>query len=177
MPELKASLETISKTANALITSIDRHFAEICKERGIELTAEQPEQAAVDVLAPETPPAPELPDTPERFISDLLDLMDRLYAAGQIKKNFPPENREQLKENLARNLLINPGMVRAVLEQFVREDTGAAEAGTMLERLDKLMQERAYNYVVEQNDSIHDYFFECLDAARKKLLEFLKNMA
>ena len=30
LPELKASLETISKTANILITSIDRHFQEIC---------------------------------------------------------------------------------------------------------------------------------------------------
>ena len=88
LPELKASLETISKTANALITRIDRHFAEICKERGIDLAAEQPEQAAMDA------PAPELPDTPERFMEDMLDLMDRLYAAGLIKKNFPPENRE-----------------------------------------------------------------------------------
>uniref|UniRef100_UPI00263650B1 ArdC-like ssDNA-binding domain-containing protein n=1 Tax=uncultured Oscillibacter sp. TaxID=876091 RepID=UPI00263650B1 len=41
LPELKASLETISKTANILITSIDRHFAEICRERGIDLTAQQ----------------------------------------------------------------------------------------------------------------------------------------
>lgn len=37
LPELKASLETISKTANYLITEIDRHFAEVCKERGIVL--------------------------------------------------------------------------------------------------------------------------------------------
>ena len=47
LKELRASLETINKTASALITDIDRHFAEICKERGInreDLTAaaEQP---------------------------------------------------------------------------------------------------------------------------------------
>lgn len=35
LPELKASLETISKTADFLITNIDYHFAEICKEYDI----------------------------------------------------------------------------------------------------------------------------------------------
>ena len=50
LPELKASLETISKTANILITSIDRHFQEICKEQGIDLTAQQPEQDTPDTL-------------------------------------------------------------------------------------------------------------------------------
>ena len=59
LPELKASLETISKTASALIGSIDRHFAEVCKERGIGLTTQQPEQDA--------------PDTLELFAADLYD--------------------------------------------------------------------------------------------------------
>lgn len=35
LSQLRSSLQAISKTANALITDIDRHFAEICKERGI----------------------------------------------------------------------------------------------------------------------------------------------
>ena len=51
LTELRASLETINKTASGLITDIDRHFKEICKERGIDLTA-QPEAEA---------PAPEMP--------------------------------------------------------------------------------------------------------------------
>ena len=47
LKELRASLETINKTASALITDIDRHFSEICKERGISredlaATSEQP---------------------------------------------------------------------------------------------------------------------------------------
>ena len=33
LKELRASLETINKTASELITDIDRHFAEICRER------------------------------------------------------------------------------------------------------------------------------------------------
>ena len=41
LPELRASLETISKTSSALIEDIDRHFAEIVKEKGIDLSAEK----------------------------------------------------------------------------------------------------------------------------------------
>ncbi len=53
LKELRASLETISKTASGLISDIDRHFAEICKERGItpqiQGQTEIPEQAAEPV--------------------------------------------------------------------------------------------------------------------------------
>ena len=239
LSELKASLETISKTANILITSIDRHFQEICKERGIDLTAQQPELAPPSV-APDTleqfaadlydfmdqlhqegvlkhpftqdprersiadlviemrkgyfegvrgplnyliehtgltltdltkaktllarldglvqtqdAPAAELPpDTPERFISDMLDMLDHLYQAGLIKKNFPPDNREQTKANLVRTLHINPSIVRATLEQFVQQNTGAAEAKVMLDRLDGLAQSvplKEYVYKMEAN--------------------------
>jgi len=239
LPELKASLETISKTANILITSIDRHFQEICKEQGIDLTAQQPEQdapsAAPDTLeqfaadlynfmdqlhqegvlkhpftqAPkersiadlviemrkgyfegvrgplnyliehtgliltdltkaktllarldglvqtQDAPAAELPpDTPERFISDMLDMLDHLYQAGLIKKNFPPDNREQTKANLVRTLQVNPSIVRATLEQFVQQNTGAEQAKIMLKRLDGLAQSvplKEYVYKMEAN--------------------------
>ena len=239
LPELKASLETISKTANILITSIDRHFQEICKEQGIDLTAQQPEQDAPSA-APDTleqfaadlydfmdqlhqegvlkhpftqdprersiadlviemrkgyfegvrgplnyliehtdliltdltkaktllarldglvqtqdAPAAELPpDTPERFISDMLDMLDHLYQAGLIKKNFPPDNREQTKANLVRTLQVNPSIVRATLEQFVQQNTGAEQAKIMLKRLDGLAQSVPlieYVYKMEAN--------------------------
>ena len=57
LPELRASLETINKAAGELISDIDRHYKVICKERGIDLTA-QPEQAAPQQPAEETPDAP-----------------------------------------------------------------------------------------------------------------------
>lgn len=55
LPELKASLETINKTASGLITDIDRHFKEICKERGIDgnVQPEQPAPVQEPVKAPE----------------------------------------------------------------------------------------------------------------------------
>ena len=53
LKELRASLETINKTASELITDIDRNFAEICKERGIDredlAAAEQPSVEAQEV--------------------------------------------------------------------------------------------------------------------------------
>ena len=52
LKELRARLETINKTASELITDIDRHFAEICKERGIDrenlAAAEQPSVEALE---------------------------------------------------------------------------------------------------------------------------------
>ena len=62
LPELRASLETINKTASGLITDIDRHYQEVAKERGIDLTAT--EQATEQPEA--TPEQPEvIPPTPE----------------------------------------------------------------------------------------------------------------
>ena len=55
LKELRASLETINKTSGTLISDIERHYKEICKERGIDPHAkvepelapiEQPEDAA-----------------------------------------------------------------------------------------------------------------------------------
>ena len=37
LPEFRASLDTIGKTANGIITDVEKHFAEVCKERGVEL--------------------------------------------------------------------------------------------------------------------------------------------
>ena len=45
LKELRASLETINKTSGELINDIERNYKEICKERGIDLTAaSEPEQ-------------------------------------------------------------------------------------------------------------------------------------
>ena len=37
LPEFRASLDTIGKTANGIITDVEKHFAEVCKERDVEL--------------------------------------------------------------------------------------------------------------------------------------------
>lgn len=54
LAELKASLETINKTAGSLIKSIDGHFKEVCRERGIDLSVKEgPEKDPVLKLAAE----------------------------------------------------------------------------------------------------------------------------
>ncbi|EFE14211.1 YodL domain-containing protein [Clostridium sp. M62/1] len=50
LKELKASLETINKTSCELINDMERHYKEICKERGIDLTA--PKKETVPVVLP-----------------------------------------------------------------------------------------------------------------------------
>lgn len=57
LKELRASLETINKTSCELINDIERNYKEICKERGIDLTAapdpeQTPPQAAEEVSQP-----------------------------------------------------------------------------------------------------------------------------
>lgn len=71
LPELRASLETINKAAGELISDIDRYYKEICKERGIDLTAQLEQATPQQEAAPETPPdvaiqqpAEETPDAP-----------------------------------------------------------------------------------------------------------------
>ena len=47
LKELRASLETINRTSSELISGIEKHFQEICKEKGIDLSVEQKEAAPV----------------------------------------------------------------------------------------------------------------------------------
>ena len=129
LPELKASLETISKTANILITSIDRHFQEICKERGIDLTAQQPEQDAPSAA----------PDTLEQFAADLYNFMDQLHQEGVLKHPFTQDPKERSIADLV--IEMRKGYfegVRGPLNYLI-EHTGLEElvagAGSLLQLL------------------------------------------
>ena len=80
LPELRASLETINKAAGELIADIDRHYKEICKERGIDLTA-QPEQAMPQQATEEIPATPE---PSAEYREALLVLDDTTYLHVQL---------------------------------------------------------------------------------------------
>ena len=61
LTELRASLETINRTSSSLITDIDRHYAEICKERGLDketesLAAQPVQEIAVQEQKPVAAP-------------------------------------------------------------------------------------------------------------------------
>lgn len=55
LKELRASLETINKTSSELITGIEKHYREICKERGIQ-TETQEQDTSPEVLPPKSVP-------------------------------------------------------------------------------------------------------------------------
>ena len=47
LKELRASLETINRTSSEMISGIEKHFQEICKEKGVDLSVEQREAAPI----------------------------------------------------------------------------------------------------------------------------------
>ena len=65
LKELRASLETINKTSSELITGIEKHYREICKERGIQ-TETQEQETSPEVLPPESAPETVLPPAPPK---------------------------------------------------------------------------------------------------------------
>src|SRR5699024_5109040 len=119
LPELRASLETINKAAGELIADIDRHYKEICKERGIDLTA-QPEQTAPQQEAASEPEvtaqaaAPEttqLPDAPEQHLDeypmpDSTLTQDDLEKCGYLDGDLLPLSKERAYELLERDLTV-----------------------------------------------------------------------
>ena len=102
LKELRASLETINKTSSELISGIEQHYREICKEQGIDLAADAPSQEQTQVPDHAELPKPDAelestsqqidapvpleassPDTPEPTSSMLPD------AAEQALDEYP----------------------------------------------------------------------------------------
>ncbi|MCU6800258.1 LPD16 domain-containing protein, partial [Alitiscatomonas aceti] len=88
LKELRASLETINKTSGTLISDIERHYKEICKERGIDPNAkaepetapiEQPADAAKDTLTYYVAECMEFPNLGEYHDNLSLEEAIRIY--------------------------------------------------------------------------------------------------
>ena len=126
LSELKASLDTISKTSNELINDVDRNFREICKERGIDLTKE--EQTAETESIPETPveeqevpevetaevdpPAEENIPTPSEVEETSEDLPDptltvkEMNDSGYLKEDMLPISKERAAEFMEQDITV-----------------------------------------------------------------------
>ena len=83
LKELRASLETINKTSCELITDIERNYKEICKERGIDLTADPASEQAPQQAAEEKTPAKEVSQPSAEYREALLVLDDTTYLHVQ----------------------------------------------------------------------------------------------
>ncbi len=79
LKELRASLETINKTSCELINDIERHYKEICKERGLDLGAAQKPEQAPQQAAEEKVPAKEVSQPNAEYQEVLLVLDEVTY--------------------------------------------------------------------------------------------------
>lgn len=104
LSELKNSLETINRTASFLITDIDRHVADIRKERGLDketesLTAEPVQEIAVQ--EPVSANAPDNGDVPDPAIS-----VESMNAYGYTDSNMLPLTKERALELMERDVTV-----------------------------------------------------------------------
>ena len=138
LKELRESLETINKTSSELITSIDRHFQEICKERGIDLT-EQVETAAPEQSIPASPKTASvpLPDAPEITLDEYpmpdehLKVAD-LEACGYMDGDMLPVSREGAMELYDQDLTVYTIVSGGSAEMmFDREEFDTQATGTV----------------------------------------------
>ena len=166
LKELRASLETINKTASGLINDIDRHFAEICKERGIDmskqagaeqepLSSEKNEKEALpeepDVLTEEPGALPEKPvvlqeqedsikDLSQSFATDFTNYLEQLYQNGKITNPFLSYSKQDMEKYLVEEALQHGYFdgTRQTLEEAVNRNAMADQANALLSRLEKL---------------------------------------
>ena len=150
LKELRASLETINKTSSELISGIEQHYMEICKERGIDLTAEpfaQEQPQVSDSIEPSDSgtvqeitspqPSPMLPDAPEQALDEYpmpdeaLKMTD-LEACGYMDGDMLPLSRERAAELFKRELTIYTIVDGGNAEMlFDREELEALVPGTV----------------------------------------------
>ena len=124
LTELRASLETINKTSCELINDIERNYKEICKERGIDLTAAtEPQQDPIEQLAADI----------DQFTFD--------YDPYEYRNNA--DSREDALHELTATLRSGDASgVREWLQNIVNEDEPdetTQKAAELMERLDQLV--------------------------------------
>ena len=104
LTELRASLETINRTSSSLITDIDRHYAEICKERGLDketesLAAQPVQEIAVQEQKPVA--APDNGCVPDPAIS-----VESMNAYGYTDSNMLPLTKDRALELMERDVSV-----------------------------------------------------------------------
>ena len=126
LKELRASLETINKTSCELIDNIERHYKEICKERGIDLiVAPKQERDPIEVLAEDI----------DQFTFD--------YDPYEYHDNVD-DREDALKELTVTLRRSDAGGVRSWLQNIINEDDPGEtteKAAQLLDRLNQLVPE------------------------------------
>lgn len=113
LKELRASLETINKTSSELISGIEQHYREICKERGIQ-TETQEQDTSPEVLPPESapeavpPPAPPKEQEPDYSLPlpDPTITPDMAERCGYTAPDMYPLSKDRAMELLEKDVVI-----------------------------------------------------------------------
>ena len=174
LPELKASLETISKTSAELIDDIDRHFAEISRERGITQASLDPQD--------KNPGTEDHPAPPEQEI-EFITGPDDTYAIYQLKNDETLRNHqfESLSHLLKLGLTVDH-------KNYELTYTGHFEAaadtnGTLNNIYEKLNENRPRDFighslsmsdviVLKQNEVLSAHYVDAIGF--KEIPDFLK---
>ena len=178
LPEFCDSLDTIGKTANGIITDVEKHFAEVCKERGIELPKDT--EYELVTIPPSRADALTFAADYAAFLRrdlNVPDSADRPTAEAVADRLLAGEDAELRKEledfvKLADEIGIDDGS-RGLLERFnglFRREWRAKEEPQPEVETEKLYlaDDRKYVHVQRTEESI-DYTI--YDAGTKKALD------
>ena len=104
LPELKASLETINRTASGLITDIDRNYKMLMKECGLD---KEPESLAAEPVQEITVQEPEPVSAPDNgCIPDPAISVETMNAYGYTDSNMLPLTKERALELMERDVTV-----------------------------------------------------------------------
>ena len=104
LPELKASLETINRTASSLITDIDRNYKALMKERGLD---KEPESLAAEPVQEITVQEQEPVSAPDNgCVPDPAISVESMNAYGYTDFNLLPLTKERSLELMERDVTV-----------------------------------------------------------------------
>ena len=154
LKELRASLETINKTSCELINDIERNYKEICKERGIDLTAAPEPEQVPQQAAEEKTPAEEVSPPSAEYREALLVLDDTAYLHVQpcdTGWDYTLYDVETMKQ-LDGGQLDGTDMGRSAAVSHICEDLGMGSKSIKYAPLSMIetLQEAAYQQMQEQ---------------------------
>lgn len=175
LKELKASLNTINKTASDLITDIDRNLTEILRERGLDQEQEAEQKEAPAEKAPSVRSTSDAPaemtvpgesaasSVPDKSVDPYLayaqavcDHAEELGRAGMITLPFGSQDKETFAgmyaDTLRRNGLNN---ARAVLDDYTAQ-TGYPTPEKLYQQLEALIAFRDQSLSFEITTMITD---------------------
>lgn len=154
LKELRASLETINKTSCELINDIERHYKEICKERGIDLTAAPELEQAHQQAAEEKAPVEEVSQPSAEYREALLVLDDTSHLHVQpcdTGWDYTLYDVATMKQ-MDGGQLDEPDMGRSAAVSHICEDLGMGGRSIKYAPLSMIetLQETAYQQMQEQ---------------------------